>query len=214
MVKRRKTETGHKTVVDAIVLAAGSSTRFGERKLLSQLHGKPMLMYALEAACSSECRRVILVVNRFLLGELPAVQSKVTVVLNEEAETGMGSSIGCGVRNSLNSDAVVMLAADQPLVSPALIDSIIGSSMLHPESIVVSSFHGVARNPALFPREYYGELTSIQDDRGARHIVEKHSENVIRIELSDEEQLLDVDTAADLERVRSIMAERKKAVLH
>ncbi len=212
MVKNRTSDAGHKTAVEAIVLAAGSSTRFGDRKLLSLLHGKPLLMYALEAACGSQCRRVILVVNRFLLGELTAVQDRVTVVLNEQAEDGMGSSISCGVRNSINSDAVVLLAADQPLVSTALIDSIIDSSVLHPASIVVSSFHGVTRNPALFPKEYYGELTNLQGDRGAKHIIEKHSENVSRIELSDEEQLLDVDTAADLERVRSIVAERKKAV--
>ncbi len=191
--------------VDGIVLAAGSAARFGDRKLLSQLCGKPLIKYTLDAVSRSGCRKTILVVNGYILDELPVLSERVEVVLNEAAGEGICSSIVRGVSSSAGSDAVLLIAADQPLITSALIDSILQEGMLHQDSIVASSIRGVPRNPVLFPSRYYEELKGLSGDKGAKSIVERHAGNVRRVEPEDEHQLLDVDTVQDLERIRSIM---------
>ena len=207
MAKKRTTDKSG-SAFDAIVLAAGSSTRFGDRKLLSQLNGKPLMMFALEAAAGSACRRTAVVVNNYVLAEMPVLPPAVEVVLNESALEGIGSSISCGVQSVADSDAVLLLAADQPLVTSRLIDSMLQSGSVHKKSIIAASFRGMIRNPVMFPRMYYPELIALHEDRGARIVAERHAGNIIKVELDDEEQLIDVDTPADLERVRRIMSDR------
>ncbi len=207
MAKRRTTDKPG-GAFDVIVLAAGGSTRFGDPKLLSQLNGKPLMMYALEAAAGSACRHTIVVVNNYVLAEMPALPPGIEVVLNESALEGIGSSISCGVQSASDSDAVLLLAADQPLVTSRLIDGVLQRCAIHRESIVAASFRGVIRNPVMFPRRYYPELIALHEDMGARSVAERHVGNIIKVELDDEEQLIDVDTPADLERVRRIMSDR------
>ncbi len=194
--------------VDGIVLAAGSSTRFGERKLLSQLCGKPLMNYALETISRSGIRKIILVVSRYILDDLPPLHEDVEVVLNEATAEGIASSIICGLRNAEDSDAVLLFAADQPLVTAELIRKLVRAGNKQPDCIIASSFRGIPRNPVLIPRRFYGELKSLHGDTGAKAIFERHSGKIRKVELGDETELLDVDTAADLERIRSILTRR------
>src|SRR5215211_7459994 len=100
-----------KSVVTAVILAAGFSRRLGRPKQLLPLEGKPLLQYALDAACATDCDEVILV-----LGEAaPAILDKVTldrarVIINENAVEGQSTSIVSGVRSAepLRSGTLLM----------------------------------------------------------------------------------------------------------
>ena len=88
--------------IDAIVLAAGLSTRAGERnKLLLPLAGKPLIAHAVEAALGSLACKVH-VVTGHQSDELAAALNDYTVnfVHNPNYAEGMSSSIKSGIRNA------------------------------------------------------------------------------------------------------------------
>ncbi|MCL6552819.1 MAG: nucleotidyltransferase family protein [Firmicutes bacterium] len=112
----------------AVVLAAGASTRMGRPKLALPVRGVPMLRRVVEAAAASRCTEVVVVlggahaaVYRPLLDGLP-----VRVAENPDPAEGMGSSIRAGVAAvSPEASGVVILLADQPLVTATLIDCLV-----------------------------------------------------------------------------------------
>ena len=104
--------------IDAIVLAAGLSTRAGERnKLLLPLAGKPLIAHAVEAALGSLACKVH-VVTGHQSDELAAALNDYTVnfVHNPNYAEGMSSSIKSGIRTlPTDLDGVVLCLGDMPL---------------------------------------------------------------------------------------------------
>lgn len=92
-----------------------------------------------------------------------------------------------------------MLACDQPLVEA---DTIIGLMAKRAETkkpIVASRYAETLGIPALFVRAYFDELFALDDDAGAKAVMLTHSHDVA--EYSFPEGAIDIDTAADYERL-------------
>jgi molybdenum cofactor cytidylyltransferase len=166
-----------------IVLAAGRSERFGTAKLLADFRGKPLLHHALSAAQHACPGNVCLVVghNADEIGDAAAGLAD-HVITNEEYATGIGSSIACGVRACREqADAILIMLADQPLVS----------------SIIASRFASVSGPPVLFAGALFDQLEDLHGDVGAREILRRSSSILRTVEF--EAAAIDIDTRADLE---------------
>src|SRR5437763_11644212 len=100
----------------ALVLAAGLGTRFGGRKLLAPIHGKPMLQHVLDLAFAVEMTPVVVVLGADA-DELEAACSwRGELRLRNAAPAGgLAGSVKLGVRALLRShaDRVAMLMGDQ-----------------------------------------------------------------------------------------------------
>ena len=118
--------------VDAVVVAAGRSTRFGEGdKLLADLNGHPVIAWSLAALAAAESiGRVAIVGREDLLGELKAVGRE---VLGE----GLAAVVAGGARRrdsveaglrAVTSDYVAIHDGARPLVTPALIDACVAEA--------------------------------------------------------------------------------------
>ena len=81
-----------------ILLAAGAGTRFGGDKLLAPLHGKPLVLHAVDALRAAVAE--IIAVVRPGDADLAAVltQAGVRVAVCDQAAAGMGHSLACGAR--------------------------------------------------------------------------------------------------------------------
>ncbi|GBC71701.1 Purine catabolism protein PucB [Candidatus Calditenuaceae archaeon HR02] len=196
---------GHHVVVlsrfSVVVLAAGGSRRMGSNKLLKTLSGKPLVSWSVEAALSSGCAEVVVVVGHEAERVKGALPPGVRPVVNKEWGAGISSSIKRGVQEiSQDSEAVVIMVADQPLVHPA-IPALLASLVLqggHPLSC--ASVKGEPRNPAAFHRSLYNELLGLEGDRGAKSVIFRHLPEAALLEVP-EDMLMDVDTLEDLERL-------------
>jgi len=80
-----------------------------------------------------------------------------------------------------------------PFVESAMIDNLIAASDENPGKIIIATHEGKRGNPVLWPRRFFEELTHIQGDTGARHIIETHRDLVIQVELG-EAASVDIDT--------------------
>jgi CTP:molybdopterin cytidylyltransferase MocA len=184
--------------VFAVVLAAGQASRFGATKQLALYDDAPLVTRAVRLAESVCGPRTILVAGH----DWAAVTSVCAplqgyFVLNGEYAEGMASSIAAGVAAVAGvADAILLLLADQPLITPAHLRTLTGCWQKSPDSIVASAYAATSGPPLIFPRQDFAALQALRGDRGAHSIIEAAADRVLQVELSG--AALDIDRPEDL----------------
>jgi molybdenum cofactor cytidylyltransferase len=184
--------------VYALVLAAGLSRRYGRSKLLEELSGTPLLGHALTAA-QAACPGKVILVTGHDSEDMARASSGLAdaVVLNREYRSGIGSSIAKGVSHLREeATAVIIMLADQPLVTAAHIGQIVEKWGNDPDAIVATRYSGVDGPPVLFGHSYFAQLRELEGDAGARHVLQAHRAAVRTVEF--EPAAIDIDTPEDL----------------
>ena len=186
-------------MISAVVLAAGGSTRMGQPKLALPVGRLPMIRRVAEAALASRCGEVVMVVGthagvyRPLLDGLP-----LRIVQNPDPQEGMGSSIRIGVEAvAPDAQGLVLLLADQPFVTPEIINRLIDTAASDGRRIVASAYAGTVGPPAYFDRALFLELLTLEGDRGARSVIEAHPKEGVALPLP-ESMAADIDIPGDL----------------
>ena len=118
--------------VDAVVVAAGRSTRFGEGdKLLADLNGRPVIAWSLAALAAAESiGRVAIVGRDDLLGAIEAIGREVLgdgLAAVVAGGARRRDSVEAGLR-AVASDYVAIHDGARPLVTPALIDACVAEA--------------------------------------------------------------------------------------
>jgi molybdenum cofactor cytidylyltransferase len=183
--------TGTRTVV-AVVLAAGSSTRFGGDKLLQPLAGKPLAAHVADTLAGMGLSRIAVCPAGDATRAALFAARGFEVVANPDPGRGMGASLGLGAARALALDAGTMLVclADMPFVTAghleALLEGIGGSDA------AVTLANGTRSPPALFARRLFTRLTSLDGDSGARDLLRSATPIA-----ASPEMVRDFDTPAD-----------------
>jgi molybdenum cofactor cytidylyltransferase len=190
--------------VAAIVLAAGDSTRMGEPKQLLPLGGKPMVWHAASAACAAGLAQVVVVIGARASAVQQALEDlPVEFIRNETWSAGMSTSLQAGLR-ALRPEitAVLVVLADQPTLSPGLLQALVERYEETGAPVVAPFYKGQRGNPVLFDRAVFPELLAVKGDQGGRSLFARYREKLERFETDDEGVLLDVDTRQDYDKVR------------
>jgi CTP:molybdopterin cytidylyltransferase MocA len=189
-----------------MVLAAGASRRLGQPKQLLMLDGETLLARSVRLANEAGAAPVLVVLgaNSELIGSaIPA--GSATVVMNENWEQGIASSIHAGLKalDPAESDVggVLILACDQPRLSAEHLRELIQSLAGQREtSIVASAYAGVHGIPAVFPREAFPHLLALSGDKGARALLMQPPCPLIALAFEGGE--VDIDRPDDLEQLQ------------
>jgi molybdenum cofactor cytidylyltransferase len=191
------------TSIAAVVLAAGRSTRMGAHKLLLPLGGRPLVSYAVAAACASPAAPVVVVLGHDAEAVRAALpRDRQRYVVNDAFASGMASSLRAGIAAlPPSATGALVLLADQPLVTAALVSQVLTAATAHPEQIVAATYAGVRSHPVYFPRALFGELSAVQGDEGGRSVLARHADLVRLLPLEPAAAALDVDRPGDYERV-------------
>ncbi len=193
-------ENNKKIRMGAVMLAAGSSKRFGSNKLLHILNGMSVFKRSISALRGNYFSKIAVVTNGS--GDLDSLLGDgVYQIMNDNPDGGIGSSIAIATQRLRSDvDALLFLLGDQPLVESDDITRLLLKFQEMPNRIVVSSVDGDVRNPIIFPSDFFDELASLRGDKGAREIARNHGNLVIKVNI-DPTHLLDVDTPEDVSRI-------------
>jgi molybdenum cofactor cytidylyltransferase len=190
--------------VGAVILAAGGSSRFGQPKQLLIFRGETLVRRAVRAATEAGCAPVVVVVGE--CGEAIRDELRETAVViigNPDWKHGLGSSIRYGLKQlgglTPQSEAVVLLTSDQPLVETKTVSALITEQGKTGKPIVASSYANTLGVPALFDRSCFERLLTLADDSGAKALIAERPYDVASIAF--EEGAIDIDTPADLQRL-------------
>jgi len=179
------------------MLAAGSARRFGGDKRLQQLaDGDCMLQASVKRVL--EAQLPILVCLREYDVVLEAMLNKLQVpwLPCSRSVDGMGATLAQGMEALPAWDGVLIALADMPWINPATFMRVCAA--VSAGTICQPVYRGQGGLPVGFGRQFFSELAQLQGDSGARGVVERHSDHVIRVELEDPGILQDIDTPGDL----------------
>lgn len=184
--------------VAGIVLAAGSGSRFGGAtdKMTTPFRGKPLVLWAIEAAVDAGLDEVFVVTGAADLRGVVSSNGNVKLVSNARWPDGLATSLHAGIEAAAQAghDAVVVGLGDQPLVPSSAWRAVAEASE---HAVAVATYGGKRRNPVRLHRSVWGLLPRVGDE-GARVLFRERPELVG--EVACEGEPADVDTVEDLTR--------------
>jgi molybdenum cofactor cytidylyltransferase len=182
-----------------ILLAAGSSRRFGSDKRLHPLNdGTPMAL-ASARHLAAVCARTIVVIrpDDTVLASLLAAEGLETVAC-EAAEQGMGHSLACGVAATADAAGWLIALADMPYIQPTSYLTVLhalqgGARMARP------LFAGKVGHPVGFGAGCCKELLALTGDQGGKAILNAHPAQLVACPVDDPGVLQDIDQPAQID---------------
>jgi molybdenum cofactor cytidylyltransferase len=210
----------------ALILAAGLGSRFGGRKLLAKLHGRPLLQHVLDTVAEAKLAPVVVVVD----GEAAELARGIAWrdelrVANPDPARGLASSLALGIA-ALEGTAspprrVLVLLGDQPLTSAGVIARLRAEPHDDERPIAVPRYaDGRPGNPVLLERVAWPLAAHLAGDRGMSQLFESRPGLLRHVDVPGHNP--DVDTVDDLERLnrgegrgrsfRTVAADRSRPV--
>lgn len=181
-----------------LILAAGNSSRMGERiKQVLPWKTSTLLGNAVDQASASVANTTYVVLGaseEFIKAEVQL--DKVVTIQNRNWENGLGSSIAAGLEyflaKSLSHDAVLIILADQPLIDTNYLNKMMGNWKGNPSKIITTQYESRSGVPAIFGKEYFEELKNLNKDFGAKEIIASHYDVILALDPKGKE--IDIDS--------------------
>ena len=186
-------------MISGVVLAAGTGSRFGGTKQLEVVDGRPLAQHAIDALAAAGLDEIVVVTGH----DAEAVEAALTLpeparfVRNPRFRDGQSSSLAAAFHDiAEDSEAAVVLMADQPGVTPEVVLALVRRFRETRKEIVRAAYRD-GPGPALLSREIYAEAGHLHGDVGARVLMSSHPDWVEEVAI-DADVPLDIDTRDDL----------------
>jgi molybdenum cofactor cytidylyltransferase len=184
-------------MISGVVLAAGTSSRFGATKQVVRVEGSPLVVHAIDALKGAGVGELIVVVGHDQDAVRAVLPDDVAVVANPDYRDGQATSLAAALHAVGDaSEAAVVLLADQPGVTAADVRALIDAFRATRSQIVRLVFDD-GPGPALLSREIYAEAGHLHGDAGARVLMASHPDWVHEVRISRPAPV-DIDTPEDL----------------
>jgi molybdenum cofactor cytidylyltransferase len=181
--------------IEAVVLAAGYSSRADAFKLELDINGKTVIEHCIESMIDL-CSRII-VVGGYQIEKIIEILRKypqIEVVLNSRYAEGMFTSVKEGIRH-VRGDRVFFTPGDYPLISPEVCKRLLTTD----GEIVIPVFGGRKGHPVLLSGHIAAELLMEDDRYNLRDFIQRKGFQTLMVE--DEGILIDLDTTDDYKRI-------------
>jgi len=192
--------------LEAIVLAAGASSRFSGGKLLAPWGDGVLLDGALATAFAAPVTVVSVVWGAD--DRVPAAaenfaarigdRRRLRLVHAEHHANGMAESLKAGVAG-LNPDSagVFVFLGDMPSIAPG-VPALLADTFHHGALATAPTFAGRRGHPVLFSASLFPAIRTLSGDRGAASILAGLGDDLALVVAPDDGVLFDVDRPEDL----------------
>ena len=196
-------QENHSPDIGIILLAAGSSSRMGRSKQMLEVDGEQLLQRTAKVALASNATKVMIVLGANEQAHRNSIQQlPVEICVNPLWQTGMGSSLKKGLQSLLELipklEAVIVMVCDQPKLTTIHVNQLIQTFKETDSPVVASYYANSAGVPALFDKSLFDELLSIENESGAKKIIQQHKELLTTIDFP--QGAIDLDTPDDYQK--------------
>ena len=175
-------------MISAIVLAAGSSTRFGSPKALAQIHNKPAIVLLLKKLIQSKVSEILVVVGADQEKIEPVIfkHTMIQVVYNKHYKFGQTSSAQTGLNLlSAQSRGFILLPVDCPFIKTSTIDILIDHFTKNRPAILIPAFEGRKGHPPVLDIKFKELLLKLDHSQGINSIFQTHAKDIQSLEVND-----------------------------
>ncbi|MBT2162913.1 nucleotidyltransferase family protein [Zobellia barbeyronii] len=195
--------TPHRIAI--LILAAGASTRMGKPKQLLPWKDTTLLEHAIKTAKSADAIEVVTVLGANTKLIQSQIKEEVIFIENTAWQLGLGGSIAFGTKWLLQSDiefdGILIMLADQPLIDFRYLNTLIATSVEQTDRIIATAYKNRAGVPTIFPIKYVDMLLNLNEDFGAKHLLEQERDTVITVSAGN--RISDVDTEEDYKQLKN-----------
>ena len=190
-----------------ILLAAGNSTRLGAPKQLLIYQGKTLLERIVDTSIQVfDKGKIVIVLGANHAKIASHIKDKnIQIVINEDWESGMASSLQAGLKSLLNSfpdmERCVISVCDQPYLSSEIFLEILTIADSSVKEIVAAEYSGTIGVPAIFSKKYFEQLKNLTGEQGAKKIIQQNMNEVVTFKFDD--GAIDIDTTSDYENLKT-----------
>lgn len=193
-------------MIAGVVLAAGRSRRMGTPKALLRTGDETFVARALRVLREGGCDPLVVVVGTDGSAdriEAEAARARAHVAVNAIPESEQIDSVRTAL-HTLGDEvrAAVVLPVDVPQISSDTVRALIVAFTEGEPPIVLPTLRGEHGHPVLFGRAIWDELAAHPHPQGARSVIDAHRDEVREVEVDDEGALHDVNTPAELGKLR------------
>lgn len=181
-----------------LILAAGGSSRMGTPKQLLKWKDSNLLDQTISKAIQLKSEEVIVVLGAKSDKIIPKIdQNKVSILINQNWELGLGSSISEGIKFIQMSypdiTGILVMLSDQPLIELDHYLTLIDVFTSESRQIIATKYNdGKLGVPALFDSFYLNDLSELNSETGAKQLLIKYSKNVQSV--LNQNAVFDLDT--------------------
>ena len=177
----------------AIVLAAGSGTRFGGGKLSAEFKGEPLLAHAIHAARTAPVKKVIVVCPPTLdIGAWPGEPHVESLRLTSPE---LSASLKAGIAAAGVVDGAFIYLGDMPLIPHGIACEL--AACLGTNFAAVPRWQGKPGHPVLLSAKAFLEIPRLQGDESAGRLL-KSRKDIAFVDTADEGVTLDIDRVEDV----------------
>ena len=182
------------THLQALILAAGSSRRFPVHKLLHPLPDGRCLLDITYQQAIQLTPQILFVINTDVQLRQHCEAHHYGYVINSQAESGMASSIACGVTAAADASGWAIFLADMPCIKASTLRLLAKTYSKH--DVLVPIYQQQHGHPVIFSAHWFTKLRGLTGDQGARGLL-RDNPAVHLLETGDAGVCLDIDTQAD-----------------
>jgi molybdenum cofactor cytidylyltransferase len=176
-----------------------------QNKLFMSLEGEPLVRRVVGRASRAGFDPLIVVLGHEAALVVQALEGiPYQPVLNPDYERGVNSSLRAGIQaaGETHARAAVVVLADMPFVTTAMIETLVEKYRKSDAPLVISDYGGVNAPPMLYDRSLFGELAVSEGQGCGKHVVKRHRHEAESASWPVE-ALTDLDAPEDYERVKA-----------
>lgn len=172
---------------EAVILAAGYSSRIGTNKMLLEVDEIPIICRVIEAFYPS-CRSIHVVGGHYYDDLEPILKTyeKVNIIKNNNYHLGMFSSLLCGIKD-VTGDCFIC-PGDYPLLTSQIVEQLTTVK----GEFIVPTYQGRKGHPVLLTSDLIRLLRQEPVESNLKVFRDRHQ--VTYIEVQNDSVLIDVDT--------------------
>ena len=197
--------TNHKNctnLIKKIILAAGSSRRYGKtNKLVQIFQDKPIIRHVIDVLLEeNEPKDLLVVVGHEKSKIIDLINNpNIKIVNNIDYKRGIGTSISCAMRHIEDYiQGVMIIPADMPFISKVDLRNLENKFIELNSTKVVLPKHGSnLGNPVILPKSYFNILTNLKADEGARSQIKNKDYVTVNAGIGT---TLDIDTKEEFNK--------------
>ena len=180
--------------IGCVIMASGLGKRFGENKLMTMFHGKPLISHILNATSDIFEKRIV--VTRHETVANLCKEKNIDFILHTMPHRS--DTVRLGLEKLWDTEHCMFCASDQPLLKTETIASLTLLAKNAPTKIIRPIHESTPGTPVIFPKNTYKELLQLPEGKGGGYVIKQHPDLLQYLSIADSRELEDIDTTEDL----------------